>query len=112
MSPVYTYRTTVKRVVDGDTVELTIDVGFQIRLDRMVRLRGINAPEVHGETKARGEQAAAYLFGLTVGRPLVVQTILDRDDKYGRILGVLYDGETNVNARMVADGHAVPYLTA
>ncbi len=106
----YTYRAEILRVVDGDTVEAEIDLGFHVTMRRMVRLRGINAPEVHGATKAEGERAAAHLFGLTVNKRLTIQTHLDKDDKYGRVLGVLFDGTINLNDKMIADGCAVPYM--
>lgn len=106
----HTYSCTVIRTIDGDTCEVAIDLGFHVTLRRLVRLRGINAPEVHGETKAAGERAAAHLFGLTVNKRLTIQTYLDKNDKYGRVLGVLFDGTINLNDMMVKDGCAVPYM--
>lgn len=107
----YTYRCQLVRVIDGDTVEVTIDLGFHLSLQRPVRLKGINAPETKGESKAAGEKAAAHLFALLVNRPgLTIQTFLDKEDKYGRVLGVFFDGDKNINAQMVMDGYAVPYM--
>ncbi len=106
----YTYRATVVRVVDGDTCMLSIDLGFHVTIQRPARLRGINAPEKHGATKAEAEKAAAHLFGLTVAKRLTIQTHLDKNDKYGRILVELFDGDTNINQKMIQDGNAVPFM--
>lgn len=105
----YEYAATVQRVVDGDTVDLMVDLGFDThRFDRF-RLYGINAAE-HGTPS--GNAATAYLKGiLTAGLTVTATTHKDKFDKYGRMLAVLTtaDGKS-VNDEMVASGHAAPYF--
>lgn len=106
----YDYRATVVRVLDGDTVEAQVDLGFRIVQTMMIRLVGINAPELHGATKAAGDAAKTHLTELVANKSIVVHTQLDKTEKYGRVLGTLIDGDVNVNEKMVADGHAAPYM--
>lgn len=121
--PAYAYRAIVRRVIDGDTVEADIDCGFHLVLKRRaIRLLGINAPEMHGDSAQRGESARRYLIELLGkygvvdedGWELTVATKLDRDDKYGRVLGTLFgrnragfNEPVNLNERMLSDGYAV-----
>jgi micrococcal nuclease len=99
------YPAEVLRIVDGDTVELRLDLGFGIQLRDKARLWGINAPERNavGGTAATGHLAILIPPGSTA-------TAQPKDggrDKYGRLLLVLFDGQCrDVNRQMVADGHA------
>jgi len=120
--PAYTYRALVRRVIDGDTVEADIDCGFHLVLrSRAIRLLGINTPELHGDRAVAGQAARSYLVELLerYGTPdedgwrVIVATKLDRDDKYGRLLGTLWGRQpaalekaVNINERMLAGGHA------
>lgn len=81
----YTYRATLARVVDGDTVDLDVDCGFKTwRRDRF-RLAGIDCPEMSTpEGKAAYTAAAAWF--VHAGAPFYVQTLRDRQEKYGRYL--------------------------
>jgi micrococcal nuclease len=105
----YQYAARCERVVDGDTVHLSIDLGLSVHVHETCRLLGINAPEMHGETRAAGELAKLYLSSLIEGVELIVDTIKDAKCKYGRYLVVIRVGETNVNEAMVAAGMAVLY---
>ena len=93
----YEYNAQVLRVVDGDTVDVLIDCGFSTFRKERVRLYGINAPESRTrdkEEKKRGLAAKERLDQLitnTEGK-IVVKTELDKKGKYGRILGVIWDG--------------------
>lgn len=71
MKPEYTYRATLHRVVDGDTYELSVDVGFRITSIVMVRLNGYNAPELD---TPEGVQASTVALEVMVGKELLVQT--------------------------------------
>lgn len=119
--PIYVYRAALTRVVDGDTLILAISLGCHVSVARPVRLLGVDTPEVVGLTKARGLAAtqatvawcaAAALANPGTAWPLVVATTLDKDDKFGRLLGVLYgrDDPVSLNDALVAAGHAIPYL--
>ncbi len=110
----FEYRGTVTKVVDGDTVHVRLDLGIDVRIDLVLRLYGINAPEM---STPEGIAAKYHLIELLGGPlfPLTIRTIKDRREKYGRYLAVLIHEESdahptiNVNDRMVADGFAVVY---
>jgi micrococcal nuclease len=114
----YEYRVKkVTGVVDGDTIDVELDLGFNISYSQRVRLAGIDTPE--SRTKDKMEKA----LGLEVKQKLkdtlanakviVIRTELpDSSEKYGRILGWIFlDGaEQSVNEALVADGYAWGYL--
>lgn len=93
----YNYRCLVKRVVDGDTVQAEIDLGFHLKFTSMVRMLYYDAPEIMRQ-HARSEDevnegllAKNELVGLVQDRPgLMIKTQLERTDKYGRVLGLLW----------------------
>lgn len=104
----YHYRAELVRIVDGDTVELRIDVGFHFWFRYNVRLMGIDTPEVRGETKAAGLAASAALREKIEGKELFVRTYAP--DKYGRWLATLFvDGE-DINQWLIDNGFAKPYF--
>jgi len=104
----YDYQAEVIRVVDGDTVWLRVDCGFDLRLDMTVRLYGINAPEV----RSPEGRASKYWMeqALPVGSTVGLKTYKDKREKYGRYLGTLIKGTTNLNESMLAEGMAVRYM--
>ena len=104
----YEYKAYVERVVDGDTVDLTIDLGFHTYVVKRVRLSRINAPERFTE---EGKLAKAFVENaLAVGMEVIVQTQLDSKDKYGRVLGEIFiDKHFSLNEMMLMNGLAVPY---
>ena len=103
----YTYFCTIDRIIDGDTVVATIDLGLHTKVTKTVRFLGINAPEM---STPEGAPAKAYLTTLFVSDlPIVIETRLDRDDKYGRLLGTFYIGTVtgkNINKEMIKAGFA------
>lgn len=108
----YEYNARVLRVVDGDTVQLDVDLGFDIRQRMTVRLYGINAPEM---STPGGKPARDHLVGmLPTGATVRLETLKDRKEKYGRYLARIYAESPadmlDVNAKMIEDGHAVPYM--
>jgi endonuclease YncB( thermonuclease family) len=98
----------VLRVVDGDTVR----VAFNGK-DYSVRLEGIDTPETNYQGKSQGfwaEKAKAHLKRiLSAETAVVVQFPESPCDKYGRLLGYVFDGDECINARMVEDAFAVNY---
>lgn len=106
VKPTYTYRAALERVVDGDTIDITIDLGFRVGTNQRVRLEGINAPE---RNTAEGQAAIKYLqewFGPTL-RPLVIESSKPGGgDKYGRFLARIYEGTRCLNDDLVKSGHA------
>jgi len=100
-------RCKVRRVIDGDTVDVTLDLGFTVFSEVRLRLFGINAPEAKGATKAAGLAAANQLRQLIpVGSDVRIET-LKCTEKYGRWLAKVYVGVDCVNEQMVAGGFAV-----
>lgn len=110
---VFTYpRAMVRRVIDGDTVEVMIDQGFGSSQVVTLRLLGINAPEVNGPTRDAGRAAKVALTGRLMGRLIRLETHKntqdgDKQEKYGRYLADIWDSEGHVNAWLVEQGHAV-----
>jgi micrococcal nuclease len=114
----YEYRVkSVLTVVDGDTIDVDIDLGFDISLTKRVRLAGIDTPEsrtTNKEEKVLGLEVKELLKKkLKEAKTIVIKTQLpDSTEKYGRILGWIYlDGaELSVNEALIAGGYAWGYL--
>lgn len=107
----------VKNVVDGDTIDVIIDLGFDILFASRVRLAGIDTPESRTTDKAEkalGIEAKEYLKKhLKDAKSVVIRTEkMDSSEKYGRILGWVYvNGESeSINNKMINDGYAWGYL--
>ena len=110
----YEYKAIIRRVVDGDTVDITLDLGFDILYNNRIRLHGIDAPESRTsdqEEKVRGLAAKDRVKELCpVGSTVTIKTIKDGRGKFGRILGEIYVGDVNVNKQLIKEGHAVEYF--
>ena len=107
----------VKNIVDGDTIDVIIDLGFDILFSSRVRLAGIDTPESRTTDKAEkvlGLEAKEYLKKqLKDAKSVVIRTEkMDSSEKYGRILGWVYiNGESeSINNKMINDGYAWGYL--
>ncbi len=109
-APAYVYRCRIEKpedVYDGDTVTVTIDLGFTINFGELtLRLYGINAPEMRGPEKVEGRKSRDWLRQRLAGREFIVQTIRDRKGKYGRYLAIIWVDGVNVNEEMVRLGLA------
>tara|TARA_R110000787_G_scaffold112936_2_gene221836 strand:- start:472 stop:879 length:408 start_codon:yes stop_codon:yes gene_type:complete len=110
----YEYKVTLDRVIDGDTVDVDIHLGFNVVLAKQrIRLHGIDTPESrtrNKEEKVRGLISKEYLKSICESSTIRLRS-KDRG-KFGRILGLLYmDEETiSINQKMCDDGYAVPYF--
>ena len=108
----FVYRATLDRIIDGDTFDCVLDLGFDVRLHKQrVRLAGIDTPESRTRNlseKALGLKAKERLKELCVGT-FKVKSL--GKGKYGRILGIPYneDGE-DICEKLIEEGHAVPYF--
>ena len=120
---IYIYKAELVRVVDGDTVDLIIDLGFDASRRERFRLYGIDAPEMNTQA---GKDAKAWLENALVPlEAIYVQTIQletkAKRDKYGRFLAVLFNDTSDmqasgptktrvcpssINAQMLVEGHA------
>lgn len=107
----------VTNVVDGDTIDVVIDLGFDISFTSRVRLAGIDTPESRTTNKAEkalGLESKEYLKkAIKAAKTVVIKTEkMDSSEKYGRILGWVYlDGSGNsINHEMIEKGYAWGYL--
>ena len=110
----------INRVVDGDTIDVTIDLGFDLSKKERVRVAGVDTPEKRTrdlEEKALGKDATNWLKekleGAVAGDDdLIIRTeLVGGDCKYGRLLGWLYigDGTVSLNEKMIEEGYAWAY---
>lgn len=109
----YWYKGKVMDVHDGDTCTVLMDLGLRVNMEVKIRLYGINAPELIGESHDAGIASRDYLSGLILGRDVYIRTEKDKKEKYGRWLGKIYlrDGDNeSVNEKMVREKYAVAYL--
>ena len=87
----YQYRAQVKAVIDADTIDVLIDLGFGVHTMQRLRLYGIDAPEMRTEAgKIAKEYVKTILLGADASMFVYVRTLKDRKDKYGRKLAVVY----------------------
>ena len=107
----YVYAARCVNVIDGDTLDLDIDLGFHVTLRQRVRLRGIDTPELRGKDKHRAVAARTEVTIWTDGVALLVRTERDATDKYGRMLADIWvDGlATSLSDHLVARGLARRY---
>ena len=117
----YNFRVTeINRVVDGDTIDVTIDLGFDLFKKERVRVAGVDTPEKRTrnlEEKALGLDATEWMKekleeAIRVGDELTIRTELKGGvGKYGRLLGWLYvgDNDFSLNEQMITEGYAWEY---
>ena len=113
----YIYRIKqITKVVDGDTIDADIDLGFDISLTKRIRLAGVDTPEsrtADANEKKYGLQSKEWLkYKVENAKDILIKTELpDSTEKYGRIIGHLFinDQETSLNDQMVVEGYAWTY---
>jgi len=110
----YEYKiSSVEKVVDGDTLDCTMDLGFGVFCKQRIRLHGIDTPETHSknlEEKSMSEESKVFLTSWIEKHKdnLVIRTF--KDDKYGRLLGIISESTGEViNDIMVKLGYAWAY---
>jgi len=112
----FVYNCIVDRVIDGDTVDVHIDLGFNTWLmKRRIRLKGVDTPEIR--TRDELEKKFGFLAKSIVegfcppGEKILVETEIDNDDKFGRILGTLWvdNGSLNLNQYLIENHYGVAY---
>ena len=92
------YNAEVKKIIDGDTLDVLIDLGFKIFKHDRIRLFGVNTPEIRTsnvEEKKMGLAAKEFVnqWLITVGNKVIIETIIDKGEKYGRILARVWNEE-------------------
>ena len=113
----YIYRIkSVTKIVDGDTIDADIDLGFDISLTKRIRLAGIDTPEsrtTNLKEKALGLESKEWMKKtLANANDILIKTELpDSTEKYGRIIGHLFINgqETSLNNQMINEGYALAY---
>ena len=110
----YEYKCKLVKVVDGDTIDVDIDLGFGVSMqNQRIRMYGIDTPESRTSDpieKVYGKAASAFLTKWTNAGDLTLKTFKDGKGKYGRILGeIWFGGEHNINQLLVDNHHAVRY---
>jgi micrococcal nuclease len=110
----YEYRAKVTRVVDGDTLDVDVDLGFDVWLKNRVRMYGIDTPESRTrdkEEKYRGLLSKEALKEhLKVSKEVILKTKKGEETgKFGRILAEVWIDGVNINKQLIKDGYAVAY---
>jgi len=115
----YEYRCKVVHIVDGDTVDVDIDLGFGVWMKKQrIRMYGIDTPESRTrdlEEKKYGLAAKEFLTGMLDDEAgIILKTYKDKEGKFGRILGELWRitnyADQSINEYMVEKSHAVEYF--
>ena len=116
----FEYFCKVTRVVDGDTIDVEVDLGFDIIHRARVRMMGIDTPESRTRNKAEkvlGLASKARLKELLANRRVKLETIKEGKGKFGRILATVWTSDKkgveeylNINEKLIEEGHARPYF--
>jgi micrococcal nuclease len=107
----YLYNAFITNVVDGDTVDAEIDLGFNIKWSNRLRLNGIDTPELHSSCQQIRKQAVMakeYLASLVLNQNVTIQSF--GQEKFGRYLADIYVNGEKVNQVMIDKSHALPYF--
>lgn len=104
----------IKKIIDGDTFDCILDLGFDVLLEARVRMAGIDTPESRTRDKVEkkfGLASKAYLKDkMNKAEKIIVRTELDNEKgKFGRVLGTVYLDGANINQQMIDEGYAVGY---
>tara|TARA_R100000773_G_scaffold22334_1_gene19711 strand:+ start:205 stop:621 length:417 start_codon:yes stop_codon:yes gene_type:complete len=109
----YEYSCRINRVIDGDSVDVCIDLGFDISFTSSVRLYGIDTPESRTrdpDEKKCGLLAKKFLEdAVKNGKNIIIRTQKDEKGKFGRVLGSLIIDGANINHKMIEENLAVAY---
>lgn len=109
----YQYNATLLNIVDGDTVDMDVDMGFNVRIKQRMRLYGINTPELTAADAAIREAAVKakdfVAANIKVGQSYKIETF--KNDKYGRLLvKIRLTSTSTLNEMLVSAGLATIYL--
>lgn len=99
----------VVKIYDGDTITVILDLGMKMYVEKVIRLYGIDTPEIRGEEREDGLISRAWLVEKIEGATNVyIRTFKDKSGKYGRLIGSVYidDESRSLNDQLVAEGLA------
>lgn len=110
----YDYNAICSRVIDGDTIDAKIDLGFNVWIECRIRFLGVDAPEARTrnlEEKLQGLRTKEYVKEImsTVGGHFVLKS--HGVGKYGRCLGEIFINGENINQKLISEGYAKEYLS-
>ena len=108
----YKYNAKITKVVDGDTVDAEVDLGFNVKMNLRFRLANINTAELKSKDQAeahRAQDAKRFVIDKALGASVLIES--EKDDKYGRWLAKIYlsDG-SQLNSLLIENNLAVPYM--
>jgi len=110
MQPEYIYKARITNVVDGDTVDAEVDLGFTVSVHVRFRLYGIDTPELNSkilEVREQAKQAKQFVVDRILNQDVIIETF--KTDKYGRWLAkIAIDGQ-EINQLLVDNDLAIPY---
>ncbi len=109
----YEYNAKVLKIVDGDTLDVSVDLGFSMKFEMRIRMYGINAPETRTKDLAEktcGLKTKNRLAELLENKDVVIKTIKDEKEKYGRYLATILLAGIDINEQLVSEGLAVKYM--
>lgn len=111
----YTYTAKLLSVIDGNTVDAEIDLGFNVVIKQRIKLFGVDTDNLHSpdvEAKIRAVESKAKLIEL-LPKEFVVETILNKRGKFGRVMGQIYvkdaDKLVSINEQLIAQGVATKF---
>ena len=110
-APKYLYHATYLKNYDGDTIDLIVDLGFNVKVTIRVRLLNVDTPELRGvdeAEKARGLRAKEFACQFLSGEDVIVKTYKDKKGKYGRWLAELWVGTRSLAEALQEAGLAAP----
>lgn len=106
---IWKYKAVVDRVIDGDTIDITVDVGFSFSTQQRIRLLGVDTPESYGAKRCKaGIEVKKLMKKKLEGKEIIIET--GKTGKYGRYLGTIWLGNLNINAWLVKKGLGKEYF--
>lgn len=110
----YEYKVkSVTRVIDGDTIEVIVDLGFNVSIEATIRLWGINCPETRTrdlEEKAKGIKAKNFVQKhIEDAKKIKIRTLKDKTGSFSRMLGIIIVDNIDLNQRLLVTGHATKF---
>lgn len=109
----YEYKAKIERVYDGDGVYYAdVDLGFNIRMKRSIRLYGCDTPELRGDERDAGIIVRDFVRDLILGKTVRITTMKDSTGKYGRLMARIIIDEGDLTALLIKKKYAKPYFGA